>query len=53
MDINTNINMNNKKVIDTIEYNGRCIDVDIIKKKVTYAVALLVAMASALILFFL
>ena len=50
MDINTK--MGNKKVIDTINYNGKYVDVETVKKKITYAVAMLVAMASALILFF-
>ena len=31
MDINTN--MNNKKVIDTINYNGKYVDVSVVKKK--------------------
>ncbi|WP_155838020.1 hypothetical protein [Butyrivibrio sp. FCS014] len=51
MDINTN--MNNKKVIDTINYNGKYVDVDVVKKKAAYAIAMLIAMASALVLFFL
>lgn len=53
MDINTNINMHNKKVIDTINYNGKYVDVEVVKKKAAYAVAMLVATVSALLLFFL
>jgi hypothetical protein len=39
-------------VIDTINYNGKYVDVSVVKKKAAYAIAMLVAMASALVLFF-
>ncbi len=50
MEINTNTS--NKKVIDTINYNGKYVDVDVVKKRAAYAIAMLIAMASAVILFF-
>ena len=52
MDINTHINLKNPKVIDTINYNGKYVDVSTVKRKAAYAVAMLVAMAFALIIFF-
>ena len=52
MDINTNLNLKHPKVIDTINYNGRYVDVSTVKRKAAYAIAMLVAMASALVIFF-
>ena len=51
MDVNTNLN--NKKVIDTINCNGKFVNVETIRKKALTAVAMLVAMASALVIIFL
>ena len=51
MDINTNLN--NKKIIDTINCNGKFVNVETIRKKALTAVAMLVAMASALVIIFL
>ena len=50
--MNINTSLGNRKVIDTINYNGRYVDVAVVKRKAAYAIAMLVAMASALVLFF-
>ena len=51
MDVNTNLN--NKKIIDTINFNGKFVDVQTIRRKAFTAVAMLLAMASALLIIFL
>ncbi|MBO6241826.1 MAG: hypothetical protein J6O61_13450 [Butyrivibrio sp.] len=51
---NSKINIKGKsKIIDTISYKGKCIDISILKRRIISAIALLGAIAFAGILIFL
>ena len=51
---NSEINIKGKsKIIDTVSFNGKCIDINILKRRIISAIALIGAVAFAGIIIFL